>query len=364
MRERTILCVDDNVAFTDNLREILGDAGYAVRLAASCQEAVTVAAQGFDVALVDVRLPDGQGTELAPRLLAINPDAQVILLTGFATLESAVDAVRAGAWAYLLKPCAPPELLLAVEQAVRQIAHIEHKRELERRTQVAEKLAAVGTMTAGLSHEIKNPLNAAGLQLEVLARRISRLPAELHAPLIEPLGLVQHEITRLNALLEEFLRFATVRELRLERVELAAVLRRLVDLLAAQADAAGVRLDGQIGDDLVLMGEPSGLEQVFMNLIINGIQATPPDGVVRLRARNDHDRLEISVEDSGPGIPAELEARIFEPFFTTKAQGSGLGLPLAHRIVSQHGGQLTFGRAPSGGARFVVTLPAGQVERS
>src|SRR5262245_17045160 len=197
-RARTILCVDDNRALAENLSEILGDAGYTVRTAASCAEALERARPGFDVALVDVKLPDGDGTALAANLRAIAPDAQVIMLTGFATVESAVAAVRAGAWAYLMKPCATPELLVAVEQAVRQIENIEERSELQRRARVAEKLAAIGTMTAGLSHEIKNPLNAAALQLAVIERRIKRLSPEVQESLGGPLSLVHDEITRLN----------------------------------------------------------------------------------------------------------------------------------------------------------------------
>ncbi len=102
----------------------------------------------------------------------------MVLLTGFATLESAVRAVRAGACAYLVKPCAIEDLLLTVEQAMRQVRLHGEKRELARRARTAEKLAAVGTMTAGLSHEIRNPLNAAALQLSVLERRLQQLAPE------------------------------------------------------------------------------------------------------------------------------------------------------------------------------------------
>ena len=165
-----VLVVDDNAAFLDNLQELLGDAGYQVYGASSCREARERAREGFDVALVDLRLPDGEGTALARELKEKVPESEVVLLTGFATLETAVAAVRAGACAYLMKPCAPNELLLTLEQAMRQVRLQEEKRELARRAQVTEKLAAVGTMTAGLSHEIRNPLNAAALQLSVLER--------------------------------------------------------------------------------------------------------------------------------------------------------------------------------------------------
>jgi len=186
-----VLLVDDNAALVDNLRETLEDEKYTVRSAATMAEALRAAQGGFDVALVDLRLPDGEGTELTERLRREHPDAAIVMLTGNATVETAVAAVRAGAFAYLVKPCTTPDLLLTLEQALRQVRLQAEKRELARRAQVAEKLAAVGTMTAGLSHEIRNPLNAALLQLEVLARRVRKLPADSQAHLLEPLQLVR-----------------------------------------------------------------------------------------------------------------------------------------------------------------------------
>jgi two-component system sensor histidine kinase HydH len=150
MTERTLLLVDDNAAFVDNLAEIFEAEGYVVRRAGTCAEARKQTR--FDVALVDVMLPDGDGTKLAGELKSATPDAEIILLTGHASTESAAAAVRAGAFAYLVKPAAIPDLVLSVEQAMRQMRLAEEKRDLGRRAQRAEKLAAVGTLAAGLSH--------------------------------------------------------------------------------------------------------------------------------------------------------------------------------------------------------------------
>jgi signal transduction histidine kinase len=357
--QRTVLVVDDNAALVDNLREILGDAGYRVRCAASCAEALTQASSGFDAALVDVRLPDGDGTQLAVRLRECHADAQVVLLTGFATLESAVAAVHAGAWAYLMKPAPSSELLLTLEQAMRQVALLEDRRELARRAQMAEKLAAVGTLTAGLSHEIRNPLNAASLQLTVLERRVRRLPADVQTSLLEPLNLVQTEVARLNSILEEFLQFARPRELSMVPVDLAALLGHVLDLLAAQAESVQVRLERRFDSVLEVAGDAGRLEQAVMNLLLNAVQATPERGYVRVEARPLEREVLLAIEDSGPGIPETLRQRIFEPFFTTKAGGSGLGLPLVHSIVEQHGGRIAVEPGSAGGARFVLHLPTG-----
>jgi signal transduction histidine kinase len=352
-----ILVVDDNASFVDNMIEILSDAGYAATGAGSCAAATAQAAKGFDIALIDMRLPDGIGTDLAPRLKELNPDGAVVMLTGFSNVEAAAAAVRAGAFAYLSKPCATPELLLTIEQARRHVQLQIDKQRLARRAATAEKLAAVGTMTAGLSHEIRNPLNAAGLQLSVLERRIQKVEsAELRVSLLEPLGLVRDEIRRLDHLLEDFLQLARPREVRSSPIDLCVLVGRVLDLLEKDAERRGVQFVRAFCEGATVSADDARLRQVIMNLALNALEASP-DGKVTLQVGLDGAEVVLNVDDTGPGVPAELRERIFEPFFTTKASGSGLGLPIVHAIVTQHGGTLTVSDAPSGGARFTVRLP-------
>jgi signal transduction histidine kinase len=363
-KKARVLIVDDNAPLVANLSEVLEGAGYAVRGAGTCAAALPLAREGFDVALVDLRLPDGDGSALAPQLKDLQPDGEVVLLTGFATLESAVAAVRAGACAYLVKPCATQELLVTVEQAMRQVRLHGEKRDLSRRAQMAEKLAAVGTMTAGLSHEIRNPLNAAALQLTVLQRRVQRLPKDAQPPLLEPLTVVKDEIRRLDHILEDFLQFARPREFVPHAVDVGTVVNRVLDLLGGEAERRGVRLEREVDGDLPpVAGDEERLRQVFVNLGLNALEAVREGGLVRVSCRGGEagDRgeptVDVMVDDDGPGVPEESRDRIFEPFFTTKAKGSGLGLSIVHAIVTQHAGRLRVVESPEGGARFVVTLP-------
>jgi two-component system sensor histidine kinase HydH len=357
-RDARILVVDDSRALVENLSEVLEGAGYRVRGAGTCAAALALAREGFDVALVDLRLPDGDGTALAPRLKEVQPDGEVVLLTGFATLESAVAAVRAGACAYLVKPCATQELLVTVEQAMRQVRLHGEKRDLSRRAQTAEKLAAVGTMTAGLSHEIRNPLNAASLQLSVLERRIQRLPKQAQPPLLEPLQVVKDEIRRLDHILEDFLQFARPREFVPHAVDVAGVVTRVLDLLGGEAERRGVRLERDLGAVPQVAGDEERLRQVLVNLGLNALEAVKEGGLVRVSCRvpEGSDDVEIVLDDDGSGVPQEARDRIFEPFFTTKAKGSGLGLSIVHAIVAQHGGRIRVEASPEGGARFVIVL--------
>ena len=322
--------------------------GYAQALAAE---------RDFAVALVDVQLPDGEGTALAAELKQRQPDLEVILLTGFATVESAAAAVRSGAWAYLTKPCSPEDLLLTIRQAMRHVLLLEERRSLSQRAAIAEKLAAVGTLAAGLSHEIRNPLNAASLQLTLLERRLRRQPIESQAQYLEPLDLVQHEIRRLSQIVADFLQFARPRDFTPVSVDLGSVVDSVVALLRAQAEAAGLRLEQVIAAPVQIDGDAGLLQQVLINLVLNALQATPRKGWVRISLAQVDSSAVLKVEDSGPGIPHELRSRVFEPFFTTKEMGSGLGLPFVHSIVQQHGGTIAVEDAETGGASLVITLP-------
>ncbi len=355
-----VLIVDDNRAFGENLVEILSEAGYRAGFASSVAAATKAAGLGFDLALVDVRLPDGDGTALAGLLKSQNPESEIVMLTGFATLETATAAVRTGAFAYLLKPCAIDQLLLTLEQAMRQVRLQAEKRDLARRAQVAEKLAAVGTLTAGLSHEIRNPLNSAGLQLTVLERRIQGLPAELKPPLIEPLRLVHSEIRRLEHILQDFLQFARPLKLNTAPMSLDLLLARVLDLLEPDVDQRAVRIERQL-TSVAASIDADRLHQVVLNLCLNGIQAMTSGGVLTVTTALEGREAVITIDDTGSGdsgrSPASpVRAVLHDEDFA----GSGLGLPIAHAIVEQHGGTIGVRNRETGGARFEVRLPAAE----
>jgi two-component system sensor histidine kinase HydH len=214
-------------------------------------------------------------------------------------------------------------------------------------------------MTAGLSHEIRNPLNAAALQLVVLERRVGKLPAGEQGPLLQPLHLVRDEIRRLDHILEDFLQFARPREFYPKPVEVAPVLDRVLTLLGGPADKRHVRVMRDFAEVSPVAGDAERLQQVVVNLGLNALAAVHEGGWVRVSCRpsDDPEMVEILIDDSGPGVPQEIRERIFEPFFTTKAEGSGLGLPIVHAIVTQHGGTITVEDAPEGGARFALRIP-------
>jgi signal transduction histidine kinase len=359
---RLLVVADANDPAAAAVGAALTGAGFRVRTARSAAEGVEAARSGFDVALVALGLPDANGAALGPRLREHSLDAEIILMAPDASLDAALAAMRTGGCAFVVRPSPSPELLLTVEQALRQSRLHAEKRDLARRAQVAEKLATVGTMTAGLSHEIRNPLNAASLQLQVLERRIQKLGKEEQPALLEPLALVRDEIRRLNHVLEDFLQLARTRDLVPVELDVRAVVDKVLDFLGGEQERRLIQLERELPEGLpAIAGEESKLRQVLVNLLLNAFEATPAGGTVRVSARiaeaGDGGRVALVVEDSGGGIPPAAREQIFEPFFTTKAQGSGLGLSIVHSVVAQHGGSISVGQSRFGGARFVVELP-------
>jgi two-component system sensor histidine kinase HydH len=222
------------------------------------------------------------------------------------------------------------------------------------RTRRAERLAALGTMAAGLAHELRNPLNAAQLQLSLAERKLagSSTPAPKRAR--HAVAVAQTELKRLAGLVSDFLQFAKPNPLELKRIDLLSLAKQLHELLRPEAAEFGVTLLLEPGSSLELDVDEAKMKQVMLNLMRNAIEASPRGATVRTRIETDGEQGRLIVEDAGPGIAPD--APIFEPFFTTKSNGTGLGLAIVHRIVLDHAGTVHVESRP-GLTQFSVSLP-------
>jgi PAS domain S-box-containing protein len=491
-----VLIVEDNRALAENLAELFADAGVSVSVCGTGAEALA-AAHGTALAVVDVRLPDTTGVALLPRLREHMPGGEVILMTGDASLATAIAAVREGVFAYVQKPFAPEDLLalgvralaqvqlrrerqrlaselavserlyrgvvesveslivgidrdgairmwnrcatqitgweqdellghpfidIVIAEAQREQCHIgmkqawrdrrllEHEcgvltREgrhrtvrwsaaamategegmemlllvgndvterlaLEKRAADAEAMSSLATLTAGLAHEIRNPLNAALLQLELLGRIGSRVAdASQRERIGDCARLVQSEIRRLTRLLEEFLSLARPRTLERYPVDVRALLDYVATMQRPLAEIAHIELQVVVPDGLPrVLGDQPKLTQVLINLVVNAIDAMREAGMrgtIELRGEAVGDRVCIRVADTGPGIDERVAKDLFRPFVSTKEMGTGLGLSIAKRIIDQHGGTVELGPRPGGGTVASVllqTVPAADPE--
>lgn len=215
----------------------------------------------------------------------------------------------------------------------------------------ADRLSAIGQLVAGLAHEIRNPLASIDGAAEVLQ---AGAEAEVKS---ETLRIIRQECARLNRLLTSLLDFARPRRPEWREVSVREVLGSVVDLVSHSAKT-GIRFEPNVPENLpTLVCDREQLAQVIMNLAINAAQAMPQGGTVKLTARENQGGVLIEVSDEGVGVPPEHFDRIFDPFFTTKETGTGLGLSVAHQIVSQHGGTVSAKRNPGRGMTFAVFFP-------
>lgn len=240
------------------------------------------------------------------------------------------------------------EAAASLERANREL------RESGEQLRRAERLSALGEIAAGLAHEIRNPLAGVKGAVEIVSSR-----AAAGTPEAEFSAIATRELGRLEGLVQEFLDYARPRAPQLRPADLPDILRRVVNLLAPQADRAGVMLR-LLGTEEAVAGlriDPEQIQQVFVNIVLNAVQASPRGAEVTVNHGAQGSRYVIEVADRGAGIPAEARARIFEPFFTTKERGTGLGLAISQRIVAGHGGEIHVSPREGGGTSVEIVLP-------
>lgn len=219
----------------------------------------------------------------------------------------------------------------------------------------SQKLAALGKLTSGVAHEIKNPLNAMVIHVALLREKLARSgPPEAKASL----DTLEQEIRRLDRVIQGFLKFTRPEDLQLTSVTLPELLEEVVRLVSAEAEASGIAIAADVSTALPpVYGDRELLQQVFVNLMRNAIEAMPGGGRLDLSARPVEDNIEIAFSDTGVGVDPDLLDKIFDLYFTTKSKGSGIGLSVVYRIVQLHGGEITVESRKGEGARFLVRLP-------
>ncbi|PIV19696.1 MAG: hypothetical protein COS40_16365 [Deltaproteobacteria bacterium CG03_land_8_20_14_0_80_45_14] len=217
----------------------------------------------------------------------------------------------------------------------------------------AEKMAAIGELAAGIAHEIRNPLGIITGSAETVRKHKDQKIRE------EMTNYILEESQRINGLISTFLDFGRPKEPKLVSCDLREVLEKTLLLLSPQAKTLGVEIKREIPQKLLQVSiDPDQMRQAFTNLGVNALEAMPHGGVLKVMVlENARGRVVVRFSDSGKGIPKEVQPKVFEPFFTTKEGGTGLGLSIAHRIITQHGGDISVEGEEEKGSNFTITLP-------
>lgn len=383
MPERVLIVDDEEDLRYIYTRQLRND-GYLLDTAADGEEAIQkIQTNEYAVILTDMRMPRKDGLAVIAAAREHLPETEIIVLTGHGSLENALQAFKAGnIFEYLLKPLDDIGVLnTVVARALERRNLRKHNRELFEQLQRAyeelrqksealiqqEKMSAIGTLAAGVAHELNNPLTAVVGFAQLIAEKLrTNRPTNWsdteYERVMQALENLVNGAHRSRDIVGSLLRFA-----RASRPDA----RSLLDLNQVLRDAFvftehlllrnGITLEKHLAPDLPpVWGNAARLQHVFTNLLINAQQATPSGGVVRVITERSEEPKGVwtYVEDTGEGIAPEELDMIFEPFYTRKQEGTGLGLSIAKQIVEEHGGEIRVSSEPGKGARFSVFLPA------
>lgn len=352
-----VLIVEDDADARTNLQDILELEGYEPLAASGVEEAIGKCDWSSLLAVIlDRRLPNGLIDEYLPRLKQLAPQAAFIIVTGHADLSGAIAALRFGAADFLLKPVDAGILcsrlsLIAENRRMRDALARSEEKLLQ-----SERLAAIGQMMTGLSHESRNALQRSQACLEMLALEVQDRPAAL-----DLVGRIQKAQDHLHQLYEEVRDYAAPIRLNRDVYDLRRIMRETWEHLEVQRRDRRTQLEAVKADcDTRARVDRLAVEQVFRNILENSLAAVGDPVEIKVDWRDTllegYPALQISISDNGPGLNGEVRRRIFEPFFTTKTKGTGLGMAIVRRIVEAHGGWIRVGD-DGPGAKILISLP-------
>ncbi len=387
MREK-LLVVDDERVILDLVAMVLRDRGFEVHLADNALDAYDlIARENPAVVLLDYMMPKINGMTALREIRQRFPQAYVIMFTGKGSESIAVELMKAGAADYLLKPFSNATLVERIENILR-LREIELKnlellaererlrkeiekwnKQLEKRVEEknlelerahseilqAEKMAALGHLSAGMAHEIRNPLNSISLFSQILQ---SGLKDDLE--LASYAEKIFQEVVRIDDILVKLLSASKRSPFQLRSIKVQDVVDATLTQFCDQIQSQGVDLVKEYETNPPpILADTAELGQIFSNLFANALFEMATGGVLEIRLKHDADNIMIKVCDTGGGIPQEHLNQVFDPFFTTKKKGTGFGLSVVLRIVKTYRGRIEVKSQPGEGTCFDIWLPLG-----
>ncbi len=374
---RRLLIVDDDQEFAESITDILIPEGYEPIIADRPETAaIALKTRAPAVALIDVRLRGISGVELLSRLKAEQPDLVVVMMTAHADTQTAINALRKGAYDYCDKNCDPDELIAALDRAFeRQRLEAENRaayETLRAAKDAAEAASRAKTeFLANVSHELRTPLNAI-IGFSELMLNGARGPignADYRGYLKDIFDAGTDLLRLINEILDLSKAEAGKLELLEDTVDIENVIRTVTRLVGPKADSAGLSLSVDLPETPpLLFCDRLKLKQILLNLLSNAVKFTEPGGKITVSMGIDPDRgLFIAVRDSGIGIAAADIPRVLQPFVQVDSalsrthNGTGLGLPLAAAMIELHGGKLVIESEPNRGTTVSAYFPAARI---
>jgi len=358
-----ILLIEDNPGDVRLIREMLAevpDVSFELESAGRLSTGLEcLAKKQPDIVLLDLGLPDSQGLETLGKICSKTTTVPIVVLTGLDDEAIANQAVHKGAQDYLLKDDINDRLLWRVMRYAIERKRMEaEKGEIERKAQLASRLASIGELASGAAHEINNPLTGViGCAQLLLARK--GIPEDIR----QDVEIINEGAQRVANIVKKLLVFARQTRPEQRYVNINELIRNTLDLQAYALAATNIKVSLQLARDLPMtIADPGQLQQVFLNLIMNAetaMKLAHDKGKLVIKTEHVDNIIRISFKDNGPGIAKENLESIFNPFFTTRevGEGTGLGLSICYGIIKEHGGRIWVESEPGKGATLIIELP-------
>lgn len=359
-----VLVIDDEESMRDSCYQVLRREGYRVETAADGERGLQkVRELSPDIVLVDLKMPRVSGMELLKEIIETDPTIVPVVITGYATVESAVEAMKCGAYDFLPKPFTPEELRIVTTRS------LEHRRlTLEMRALRKENERMKENFVTVVTHEMRAPMVAVEQYLEVLLKEMAGTITSKQREILEH---CKKRVEWLLTLVNEWLSMSRIQRgrivERLETIGIQDLIEQSVALVTPQADERGIQIKIEVPQGFpTIEGDKDPLSHVFMNLVSNAVKYNHDEGSVWVRAHDKGDSVAVEVRDTGIGIPEGSLPFIFDEFFRVKAAetrdvtGTGLGLTIVKRIVEAHRGHVEVKSVVGQGSTFTVFLPKRQ----
>jgi signal transduction histidine kinase len=371
MKNIRLLLVDDEDGFRQTIAKRLGKRRIVAEQARNGEECLSILEKkAMDVVVLDVKMPGMNGIEVLDHIKEKHPKTEVLLLTGHATTRDGVDGIKGGAFDYLSKPIELEHLIGKISQAYEKTLREEEKQKeaqyrarMEQHMIACERLASLGTLAAGVAHEINNPLaiikESAGWMKLILGKDECEGMSRKQ-DFEKALDKIEKAIERTRRITHQLLGFIRKKDSVSAEVDLRNLVEEAVQLVNREAANKDIEIVREVEDPGgVIWSDPYQLRQVLINLITNAIHATDRQGRITIIVKIAGSEVNITVRDTGKGIPKENQEKIFEPFFTTKlpGEGTGLGLFVTRGIIEKLGGTIEFESRVGQGTSFYINLP-------
>jgi len=366
-----LLLVDDEEDFRQTIAKRLKKRGFAPEEAGSGNECLALLEnKAVDIVVLDVKMPGMDGIETLRHIKEKFPETEVILLTGHAVTSDGISGIKSGAFDYLSKPIEFEHLLSKIKQAYNKIIREEEKRKdaefrasMEQQMIATERLASLGTLSAGVAHEINNPLaiineSVGWMRLILQKDELAEMPRKKDFE--KALGKIEKGVDRARRITHQLLETVRKNNSVFTQVDLKEVAQEAVELLGQETKNRDIHFFYEMEESAcTIWSDPYQLRQVLINLLTNAIHSMDTGGRITIILKAGVDDIILTIRDTGNGIPKENLDKIFEPFFSTKSpgKGTGLGLFVTRSIIDKLGGKVTVKSRLGHGTSFSITLP-------